>query len=162
MKTVWWPVTLVALVLAGTGLARATATQLYQFDGATQGETAGFAVATGDVNHDGHRDIIIGAPLRGNPATNSSNAVSVYDGATGAQLARIGPGTNGSEFGRAVAAADVDGDGADDVIIGAPEQVDADGHTVGVVYVYAIRSGRVDLLAQFVGTTDEAGQGSEL
>jgi FG-GAP-like repeat/FG-GAP repeat len=82
----------------------------------------GFAVAASDVNGDGRADVIVGAyrgqsgPLRTDPAT---GYIRVFDGATGAQLYQVNSDFNGEQFGRAVAAADLTGDGRADIVGGA-------------------------------------------
>ena len=88
-------------------------------------DLAGTSLAgPGDINGDGFRDILIGAPGH----TNNTGAVYVVYGsatrfassnlATGARY--IGPGAN-SEAGRALAVlGDVDGDGSADFAVGAP------------------------------------------
>ena len=75
------------------------------------GYTGSVRVATGDVNGDGVQDIIVAAGAGGGPH------VKIFDGATG-QLVQsffaFDPGFTGGIF---VAAADIDNDGRDDVII---------------------------------------------
>jgi hypothetical protein len=76
--------------------------------------TGGMFVAAGDVNGDGHDDIIVGADAGGGPQ------VEVFDGATGAVLASFFAfGTPSFMGGVRVAAADVNGDGRADIICAA-------------------------------------------
>src|SRR5207244_9181626 len=77
----------------------------------------GVSVAVGDVNGDGWPDVIVAAGRGGGPR------VRVFDGLTGEQLA--GPLGNFFAFdssftgGVSVAAADLNGDGAADIIVAA-------------------------------------------
>src|SRR5690349_5343502 len=83
------------------------------------GDQSGFAVAdAGDVNGDGVHDIISGAP---GSTPDAPGAAIVYSGATGHVLARLHGHSPGSNFGAAVAGiGDVNGDGRDDLLVGAP------------------------------------------
>lgn len=103
--------------------------------------TRAHAIAVGDFNKDGFQDIVIGAPdadfTPAAPATPRANAGAVYvifgkaTFATGAVIdtaltstsqpdIRIFGANANDETGTAVAAGDVNGDGIDDLIIGAP------------------------------------------
>ena len=96
----------------------------------------GYEVASGDVNGDGYSDVIAGAPLHPDGVGYGGAVYIYYGGANG--LPSIpswqapSPST-GAYFGASVAAADVNNDGYDDVIVGAPKY-GADNH--GAMYVY--------------------------
>ncbi len=88
---------------------------------ATNGDDLGRSVAdAGDVDLDGIPDLIVGAPFDDAAGTDSGSAF-VYSGRTGALLwTRTGAST-GDAFGWTVdGVGDIDGDGASDVIVGAP------------------------------------------
>jgi hypothetical protein len=72
----------------------------------------GVAVALGDVNHDGHADVVVGSGP-GMPAE-----VKVYDGKTRRLIETLSPFGTSFRNGVTVAAGDVDGDGKADVIVG--------------------------------------------
>jgi hypothetical protein len=108
----------------------------------------GYSSASGDVDGDGAPELIVGAPGHA-PGTNDphTGAVYVFDqraltalgsASTGADVASrtIRGATRGERFGAAVAAADVDGDGISDIVVGAPSW-DAEGRIAcGRVYVF--------------------------
>ena len=111
-------------------------------DGIDSGVEYGGSVAgAGDVNDDGYDDIIIGAP-KYLVAGERSGSAFIYLGSAGGvsdllqrQLTPPG-GITGSLFGAAVeGAGDVNGDGYDDIIVGASYHHELNGHE-GAVYVY--------------------------
>jgi hypothetical protein len=99
----------------------------WQVGGGQQGSLFGAAVAgVGDVNGDGYDDVLVGAPGF-NDGVNKKGAVFLYLGpldgtATAPDWSFVGDQKD-SLLGAAVASAgDVDGDGLDDFLIGAPGQ----------------------------------------
>jgi hypothetical protein len=123
----------------GSGLK---ARPIFVGTGKGRGDRYGFAVgAAGDVNGDGYSDVIVGAYGVGE----GTGQVYVYAGGPeglGARPAFTATGeVAGDSFGRSVGTAgDVNGDGYDDVIIGARNH---DGNT-GRVYLYAGGAGGLD------------------
>lgn len=130
--------------------------------GASAGDGLGSALAAGDVNRDQVRDIIIGAPLADAP--NKSNVGKAYVIFGGQNLApsttrdmassTSGPdvtitgwgGPNGrhEDFaGSSVASGDVNADGVDDMIVGAPGLDGNNGNRVegGAIYVFFGQAG---------------------
>jgi len=122
----------------------------FSFIGASAGDVAGYAVAgIGDINDDGVDDILIGA-LQGDPSSGANAGISyVILGKIGGYASPIDLGSlNGSNgfsikgvsafdfSGAAVSGAgDVNGDGIDDFIIGAPRADAAAGLDAGAAYV---------------------------
>jgi hypothetical protein len=115
-------------------LSSLTGSAGFQINGELAGDNAGNSVsAAGDINGDGIDDLIIGAPY-GDPIGSGSGASYVVFGSHTAFAANVNlsalTGSNGFQIsGEAVgdnsgisvsAAGDINGDGIDDLIIGAP------------------------------------------
>lgn len=99
--------------------------------GATGEEMGESVAAAGDVDHDGHMDVLVGAP--------GGNHVDLFGWGTGA-LHTWSITQNGANFGAAVAGnVDVDGDGTPDVIVGSPYY--------DSVFPFRVDCGRVDVFS---------------
>ncbi len=106
------------------------------------GAEFGKAVGTaGDVNGDGYSDVIIGAPYWSNPETNEG-AVFVYPGSSTGLDQNAPPlwskasDRAEAEFGTSVGTAgDVNGDGYNDIIVGAPFWESGE-QALGAVWLY--------------------------
>lgn len=107
---------------------------LNRVTGDSNGDAAGYSVAlVGDVDGDGHADILVGAPRNdvllpggSKPAADVGSAW-LSSGQTLAILATFNGAAKGDQFGSAVAAVgDVDNDGTPDFAIGAPKADELD------------------------------------
>jgi len=112
---------------------------LHQRDGAADDDRLGISVAgAGDVNGDGYEDFIVGAPLADPGGLSNAGSAYVYSGLNGLLLhQKDGPAAN-DQLGISVAGAgDVNGDGKDDFIIGAPFADPGGLSNAGSAHVYS-------------------------
>jgi len=130
---------------------------LYNFNGEVQNYFLGVSVASaGDVNNDGFSDIIIGSPAV-NRFVDSSNPFPgrayVYSGLTGETLYVFTGEANFDHFGTSVSGAgDVNNDGFDDLIVGAPYNDSGDFRS-GRAYVYSGQTGSIIYTFTGIGGT---------
>jgi Ca2+-binding RTX toxin-like protein len=108
-------------------------TKGFRIDGADEQHNAGSGLAMGgDVDDDGRDDVIVGAPQADkNSRTNSGSAYVVFGKTTASNVDLASLGTKGFRIDGAAAddhagwavakAGDVDGNGLNDVIVGAPQ-----------------------------------------
>jgi hypothetical protein len=104
------------------------------------GPEFGFSVALADVNGDGYADVLVTDPSSGAGVAGVPGAAYVFDGLASAGQSVV-PSTSavttitgvGSEALGVVAAGDIDGDGAFDLALGAPQ---AGTSSAGAVYVF--------------------------
>ena len=137
---------------SATVYSSATGAVLYRFDGSNTGEQMGHGVGgVGDVDGDGIGDLIVGANGMSPNGLVVAGSSFVYSGATGALLWRFDGETAFDRSGFVDGAGDVDADGYEDLLVGAP-QADPNGvSNAGTVLVYSGRTGAV--LHRFEGTT---------
>lgn len=153
------------VVFGGTSTATRNLASLnsstgFRIDGAAAADELGQSVsAAGDVNGDGLADVIVGAPNADkNGRTDSGSSYVVFGSGSPANINLAAPPTGwgfeidgaaaGDNLGSAVSGAgDVDGDGLDDMIVGAPS-AQPNGSNSGSSYVLfgsASQSTSVDL-----------------
>ncbi|TPV95226.1 MAG: hypothetical protein B7733_11045 [Myxococcales bacterium FL481] len=113
----------------------ATGHTLHDFRG-EPGSGFGYAIAdAGDVNADGHHDIIVGAPNL------EAGHAFVHSGADGSRLLALAGEAAGDRFGAAVASAgDVNRDGYADLLVGAPGTAQPEANS-GSAYVFSGKDG---------------------
>ncbi len=127
---------------------------LHQVTGANPFGLFGSAVdGAGDVNADGVPDFIVGAPQDGAVGVQWSGLARVYSGTNGALLHSFAGDDLFGMFGSSVSgASDVDGDGFDDVVVGAAWD---DSRTIlgGAVRIFSGQTGA--RLEEFVGANHD-------
>jgi len=145
------------LILLAVGIAISVSTQsanaecppAYIFTGEAAEDRLGWSVSgAGDVNNDGFDDLIVGASYN-DAAGSEGGRAYVYSGQSGALLYTFTGEAVYDHFGGSVSGAgDVNNDGFDDLIVGAPLN-EAGGSNTGRAYVYSGQSGV--LLYTFTG-----------
>jgi len=100
--------------------------QLVVLEGENAMDKFGYALASGDLNHDGATDLIVGAPFHSpSPALYQSGAVYVFFGPdyTQANVMKIPATDSNGGIGFSLAVGDINGDQTDDLLMGASYKV---------------------------------------
>ncbi|MSP56797.1 MAG: hypothetical protein EXR69_14530 [Myxococcales bacterium] len=83
------------------------------FSGGSTNDYCGWAVATGDITGDGNTDAIVSCPGE------SGGSITIYPRTTSSYEITCTDTTNYQNYGTSIAVADVNGDGQDDMLVGA-------------------------------------------
>jgi hypothetical protein len=137
-------------VLVYAGSATGPAPEPYQKVVASEpGTLFGYAVATGDVNHDGSDDLLVGEPYFSLPDDiGRAHLYLAHQGRYPETPTCTLTGRPGSKFGIAVALGDVNGDGFADAVVGAPSvSLGAELSDCGAAYVYMGSAAGLDSIA---------------
>jgi hypothetical protein len=122
----------------------ATGDLIYLFEGQSVGDFLGWSVAgIGDLDGDGVSDLLLGAPNASPSGLAQAGIVEVRSGATGELLYRIEGAERSGYFGKALASVgDIDGDGIDDFVVGAPEASPDGRSQAGSAFLFSGVNGR--------------------
>ena len=123
----------------------ASGKELYHWKGTGAGDGFGEIVAAiGDLDGDGHGEVVVSSPRTFDQTHTRPGEVRIYSGTTGKELRHWSGTQPGEIYGRMViAAGDVDGDGVEDLAIGAPWHRGAAGDRAGRVELRSGKSGKV-------------------
>ncbi|MCB0029034.1 MAG: FG-GAP repeat protein [Anaerolineales bacterium] len=129
----------------GPGSPIGSGPTFYRFQGnwgqPEAGDHFGTVLAAGDFNNDGYDELAVGAPDEGYATGNNAGAVSIFVGSSGVITGPITFGQGGygnasdDHFGSAFAVADFNGDGYQDLAIGAPGKDLSGMVDTGAVYI---------------------------
>jgi hypothetical protein len=110
------------------------ASLIFRVDGADGGDFLANASGVGDLNGDGHAELLIGAPSASSP-NGASGVALLVSGFSGSTLYRFAGESDGDFFGREVGfVGDADGDGLEDLLVAAPAS-DEQGTGAGSAYL---------------------------
>lgn len=111
---------------------------LYEFDGDGQDDFLGWSVAAaGDINGDGHADLLVSATENFNAGVQGPGYVRLYSGLDGSEIYTVSGVNTLDLFGFSLAGnADVNADGVPDFVVGA-QRTDFSGMDAGSAYVFS-------------------------
>ncbi len=150
---------------SGTGIDSSSELSLLPSD-VDEGHLFGASVSSaGDLNGDGYADVVVGAPGYNLSLTSEEGAAYIYYGSSTGLVTGVETQLMASDlpsaaaFGERVAGVgDLDGDGYDDLAIGAP---DVDGME-GVVYIYYGSASGVDTSSEAILYSSDYGLGTSV
>ncbi len=121
------------------------------------GARFGWSVSSGDFNGDGYDDVLVGAFTLNNGQTDEGGAYVFYGGPSGISYSpswTVESDQEGARFGDSVSSGDFNGDGYDDVLVGASYDSNGEG-AEGRAYIYYGSSSGISLYPNWTTETNQ-------
>ncbi len=130
-----------------------TGNLIKQYNGGRVSDNFGFSPSfISDIDGDGKEDVLIGAPYADPGGLSAAGSAYIYSSVTGNLIKQYNGGATSDSFGYSISSIDdIDGDGLDDVLVGAPYADPGGLSMAGSAYIYS--SGTGDLIKQYDDTT---------
>lgn len=124
---------------------------IQQYNGVATGDGFGNSISSiSDIDGDGKDDVLVGAPNADPGGLSGAGSAYIYSSGTGGLIKQFNGAAANSNLGDSVSSiSDVDGDGKDDIIVGAPGASPGGVSYAGSVYIYSSDTG--NLIQQFNG-----------
>ncbi|MCK4904800.1 FG-GAP repeat protein [bacterium] len=128
-----------------------TGSLIKQYDGVAAGDSFGWSVSSiSDIDGDGKDDVLVGAYGADPGGLSSAGSAYIYSSNTGSLIKQYDGVAAGDYFGYSVSSiSDIDGDGKDDVLVGAYSTDPGGLYNAGSAYIYSSDTG--SLIKQYDG-----------